>query len=248
MIFSGWVAIPRSILNNTHTGKLSNSEQLVLLTLMLLADAQTGSGYINAAAIRAYLPELKYVTAKRVLKSLEDKRLIYRKITHASNDLYPYWIHAYQVSSGPHKMSFTNISQVFVTDDLCTITYDADVPAMAPAIVPAMRPAIAPADAPNNNNDHDNDLHNDKPSYPLESEFVVSEGESASDSQSESNGEREVSEWCADGDRRGCTDSERMDALPPGYEIREDGNVYSPSGVKVHPTVLPSLVKREVHA
>jgi len=175
MNFSGWVAIPRSILNNTHTSRLSNTEQLVLMTLMLLADARTGSGYINAAAIRTYLPELRYDTAKRVLKSLEDKRLIYRQIVHASKSLYPYWIHGYQVSDGPHRLLWTNLSQVFVSTDIRAMRFDKVAPE-APLETTPDSPLETTLDGvPNNNKDQDQDIDTDKPLYPYESDFEVSE-------------------------------------------------------------------------
>lgn len=167
MNFSGWVAIPRSVLNYTRMGILSNTELLVLTTLMFLADSKTGRGHINAAALRASLPDLKYETAKRALKSLEDKRLVFRQIRHASTALYPYWVHGYQITSGPHKMLWTNLSKVFSNHDVSSIEYDTDVPEAIPEITPAVIPEAVPEgaleNAPNNNNDRDHEKDQDLP-------------------------------------------------------------------------------------
>ena len=224
MNFSGWVAIPRSILNNTHTGKLSNNEQLVLMTLMLLADAKTGSGHINAAAIRAYLPELKYDTAKRVLNNLETKRLIYRQIVHASKSLYPYWVHGYQVSDGPNKLLWINLSQVFVSGDVRSIIYDKVAPETTPEITPEVPPDTTPDCAPNNNNDQDNDKDTDTPSI----RTVVSGRDEKSDTERD-----ERSEQHSDSGGESNSDSvvRAMGAscLPCGITLR-DGAYYAPSG------------------
>jgi len=243
MNFTGWVAIPRSIIENTYTGLLSNTEQLVLLTLMLLADAKTGSGYINAAAIRVYLPDLKYGTAKRVLKSLEDKRLIFRKIKPASNDLYPYWLHGYQISGGQHKMSFIDLSEVFTNQNVAAIRYVADVPAKAPAVMPAVAlasvPAIGLASAPNNNKDKDTDTHtnNDPPLGSVGGEsFGERNSERSRDSQSEANGDGVVRDECADG--------EPVDVAPLGLIFR-NGEYFTELGTKVHPNALAVLLGKD---
>ena len=257
MNFSGWVAIPRTILNNTHTGRLTNNEQLVLITLTLLADSKTGSGYINAAAIRAYLPELNYDRAKRVLKSLEDKRLLYRQIKHQSNDLYHYWVDGYQVSDGVHRLLWTNLSEVFETKDVSRVRYEQSPPAAPPADYPAEPPAdypaIHPATAPNNNHDKDKQKDNDKDTLPPNNgdgeSLCDSKCEAGSDERSEPLCDTAVISGCADGDTKCDTDDgtgvsgECADELPTrlaeryGLEFR-DGAYLCHDGEPVHPNAV----------
>lgn len=234
MNFSGWVAIPRSILNNTHTSRLSNTEQLVLITLMLLADAKTGSGYINAAAIRTYLPDLKYDTAKRVLNSLEEKRYLYRQIVHASKSLYPYWIHGYQISDGTNKLLWTNLSQVFISGHISSIMYDKVAPETTPEHPPETPPEHPPDDAPNNNRDKDNHKDKDTPSISREVSYGDSKCEAVSDERSENHidpgGENAVSKRCAD-------DAPEGFAARYGLEFR-DGIYFAHDGEPVHSNAI----------
>lgn len=173
MNLAGWVPIPRSIMYYTHTGRLSNTEQLVFLTLILTADHKKGCGRTNAAAIRFFLPGLKYDTAKCVMKSLEEKRLIFRQIKHASTDLYPYWLHGYQISDGPNKFRWTNLSEVFVKRDISAIRYDEDAPEplletpleITPATAPEAPPPITPGDPPKYDTNKDKHKDKDKDKY-----------------------------------------------------------------------------------
>ena len=245
MNFNGWVAIPRSILNNTHTCKLSSTEQLVLITLTLLADHKTGSGYINAAALLTFLPELKYDTSKRVLQSLHDKGFVYRRITHASKKLYPYWIHGYQLSEGPHKMLWTNLSEVFVSKDTSYIRYEKDAPEAPLDHHLDHHPDHHPDDAPNNNTDTNNDKNKDNPFGSKRGEsFSDENGEGASDSRSETHG-APGGEGKSDSD--GDTKGEVVDAHDPllrGLQYR-DGSYYTASGTLVHPNVLALVLGKE---
>jgi hypothetical protein len=245
MNFSGWVAIPRSILSNTHTGRLSSTEQLAFLTLHLLADAKTGSGYINAAALITFLPELKYDTSKRVLQSLEDKRFIFRQITHASKRLYPYWLHGYQISDGPNRLLWTNLSQVFAARDVNAIRYDKTAPETPPDIPPDI-PLETPLDnPPNNNHDNDNDLHHDQPSCSLGRECQVSEIVSANVTNRVSHSVRGRDFQVSEIVRENVSDGDGARSLPAGYELREDGCVYSAvSGVRVAPNVVAAMLER----
>ena len=52
------------------------------------------------------------------LASLEEKRFLYRQIVHASKKLYTFWLHGYQLSDGPNRLLWTNLSQVFATRDI----------------------------------------------------------------------------------------------------------------------------------
>lgn len=158
MNFSGWVAFRRSFLEHTMDGSLSNQEALVLFTLILLADSKTGRGMINAAAIRTFLPELDYHAAKKILKSLEDKRYIWRKIKHRSKALYPYWVNRYEITQGPHKSFQIDLSQVFDSRDSSDIRYVNPTPAGAPQTLlessPQAVPQAVPEGVPYNNKDH----------------------------------------------------------------------------------------------
>lgn len=171
MNFSGFVAFRRGFLDHIREGKLSNTEALVLFTLILLADSKSGRGAINAAAIRAFLPELKYETAKRVLKELEDRRYIWREITHASKALYPYWINHYAVSQGPYNSFQIDLSQVFESRDIRDIRYVKPVPAHTPHKAlddtPHNTPQDIPDDAPNNNKDNNKDKDKNKEKSPV---------------------------------------------------------------------------------
>jgi hypothetical protein len=167
MNFAGWVAIPRSILHLPVSGHLTTTEFAALLQLWLLADAATGSGYINAAALRTYMPDISYPAAKRVLTSLEKKRCIYRKITPRSKLLYHYWLHGYQISRGVHSLLQTDISQVFEANDTSKIAYSKSVPEIEPDTepqgvpdgVPDTEPQGVPDGVLNNNTDKDTDLN-----------------------------------------------------------------------------------------
>lgn len=128
MIFAGWVPIRRAILEHTMDGRLNITEYAVFNVLALLADRHTGSGRINAPALRTYLPGLKYEMAKRTLTSLQKKGYIWRSIKPRSTAVYLYWINHYEITDGPHKMFQTNLSKVFATGDITAITYDRHVP------------------------------------------------------------------------------------------------------------------------
>ncbi len=152
MNFGGWVAVRRGILEHVMDGKLSTTEYAVFMTLVLLADRRTGSGRTNAAALRTYLPGLKYETAKRTLTSLQKKGYIWRSIRPRSTAVYPYWVNHYEITDGPRKAFQTNLSQVFITGDISTITYDKHVPQDAPeSHLPGN-----PRRPHQNNNDNDN--------------------------------------------------------------------------------------------
>jgi len=215
-------------------------EQLVLLTLMFLADAKTGAGHINAAALRAYLPELSYPAAKRTLQSLHDKRFIYRQITHASKKLYPYWVHAYQLSDGPHKMSWINLAEVFSTHDVGAIKYDRAVPEPVPEGVPEGVPEPVPEPVPegelNNNTYTDKDIHtdNDNPLGSMQGEsWSERSSETARDSHGESNGDGEVSARCADGDGVDTLTQGEQEIAARFRLVRIDGHWCTPNGMRL---------------
>lgn len=248
MNFSGWVAIPRSILNNTHTQRLTITEQLVLMTLFLLANSKTGSGHINAAVLLSYLPELKYNTAKRVLLSLEVKRFVYRQIVHASKNVYGYWLHGYQISEGKNRLRWTNLSQVFVSRDIKDIQYDEVAPDVVLDVVPDVVPDMVPDHVLNNNKDHEHEHDTDNPSGSKECEFGVTKNVSANVTNSVSHfvtgRDFQVSENVTENvmaDEPACS-------LPSGYELR-DGyggtGVYGPNGLKLSPTAIANMLRTQ---
>lgn len=132
MNFSGYVGVRRGLLAHLQDGKLSNTEALVLVILILLADKSTGSGTINAPTLRTFLPELSYDAAKRTLLSLEDKRYIFREIIPFSKRVYRFWVHRYTPSAGPHKLLQTDCSQAFETNDAKHVRYVKSAPEGAP--------------------------------------------------------------------------------------------------------------------
>lgn len=170
MNFQGWVAIPRNVLDHPHSGRLTSSEQLVLLTLILLADRRDGSGKINAAALRTYLPDMTYDTSKRALKGLEDKRFLYRQIVHASKKLYRFWVHGCPVSDGSDRLRWTNLSQVFVSGDVNAIRYDEaapDAPSETTPEAPWDDASDTTPDGPLNNNTETETETNKKKDIPF---------------------------------------------------------------------------------
>jgi hypothetical protein len=109
--FVGYVPMRRGILDHLMDRRLSLQEYAALTALILLADKSTGIGKINASVLRVYVPELGENAAKRVLKSLEDKRYILRKITPRSPIIYPYAVDKYTPTVGPHKMLQLSITK-----------------------------------------------------------------------------------------------------------------------------------------
>jgi hypothetical protein len=146
MNFNGWVRVDRSILELTMTGKLSNMEALVLLSLKLLADRNTGMGRINGPVLRTYLPGLTEDTAKRTLQSLEKKRYIYRKITRQSKLIYPYWVNGYDIRASSGKVRLLDLTQVFDSKDIRDLKYV--TPEDAPEVAPEVAPETAPDKSP----------------------------------------------------------------------------------------------------
>ena len=157
MNFSGWVPMRRGILEHTMTEALSNNEALVLMTLILLADHKTGLGRINAPALRTYLPELSYDSAKRALLSLEEKGYIWRSIVHRAKAVYPYLINNYEISDGPNKGLHTDLSQVIESKDISQVRYVSPPPQhplqTALRRAPETTLQIPLVDALHNNND-----------------------------------------------------------------------------------------------
>ena len=136
---AGWVAVRREILEHLHKGWLSSLEFSVLMTLILLADAKTGTGTINAPTLRTFLPDLSYEAAKRVLKSLEDKKYIYRQITPMSKLVYPFWVNKYVPSTGPYKDRQLDLTEVFETKDIKRRRYVRPAPDSSPEAAPDYR-------------------------------------------------------------------------------------------------------------
>ena len=171
MIFTGFVAMRRGVLDHPRMGYLSNNEFVVLLTLIMLADAATGSGTINAPSLRSYLPKLSYPAAKRILQSLEDKKYIYRQITPFSKVVYRYWVNNYEVSRGIHQRCRTDLSYVVANRDITCIRYRKPVPEGSPEPQPeGVRLLVPEAELVpvlNNNKDKENDKNVEKDILPL---------------------------------------------------------------------------------
>jgi hypothetical protein len=205
MNFRGFVQFRRAFLEHTMDGRLSNLEALVLFCLILLADSKTGRGTINAAAIRAFLPDLSYEAAKRALKSLEDKQYIWRQITPHSKALYPYWVNRYEVSQGPRKSLQIDLSRVFESKDVSQLMYiNPDLEVDRDELPDPSRHKVrqvAPGGALNNNKDNENNKNKEKDTTPfnghsvkasIDSSLPSSMRHAASNSQSEAIGTGEM--------------------------------------------------------
>jgi hypothetical protein len=162
MIFKGWVAIQRSILEDARAGKLSPNELAVLLCLTLLADKDTGMGHINGPVLRTYFPSLTVDHAKRILISLERKKYIWRKIIRRSVYIYPYWLNAYTMYSEGHKSLQTDLTKVFESKDISDIRYVTPALQGAPQSALQGAPRSALQGAHYNNKDNKKDKNNDK--------------------------------------------------------------------------------------
>jgi hypothetical protein len=120
---AGYVPLRRAVFEHTAAGKLSSTECLVFILLVALADRRTGSGTINAPSLRAFLPELSYDAAKRVLCSLESKGYVFRDIVPYSKLVYRFWINKYRPTEGKHKSLQINISKALESRDVNDIEY-----------------------------------------------------------------------------------------------------------------------------
>jgi hypothetical protein len=123
MNLAGFVPLRRSVFEHTANGRLSSNECLVFLLLVALADRRTGSGTINAPSLRAFLPELSYDAAKRVLCSLESKGYVFRDIVPFSKRVYRFWINKYRPTDGQYKSLQINISKALESRDVNDIAY-----------------------------------------------------------------------------------------------------------------------------
>ncbi|HEX4038640.1 MAG TPA: hypothetical protein VHX37_11330 [Acidobacteriaceae bacterium] len=110
---SGWVAIRRGLLDHVTTGRLTPSEYLVLVQLLLLADAGTGGGTINGPTLLHWTGHaFSLDTAQRILVSLHKKRYIWYHGVRAKV-VQPYWVNKYRLTKGPKSLRITNLSQLF---------------------------------------------------------------------------------------------------------------------------------------
>lgn len=123
MNLAGYVPLRRAVFEHTAAGKLSSTECLVFLLLVVLADRRTGSGTINAPSLRAFLPELSYDAAKRVLCSLESKGYVFRDIVPFSKLVYRFWINKYRPTEGKYKSLQINIAKALESRDVNDIEY-----------------------------------------------------------------------------------------------------------------------------
>lgn len=140
MNLAGYVPLRRSVFEHTASGKLSNTECLVFLLLVALADRRTGSGTINGPSLRAFLPDLSHDSAKRTLSSLECKGYVFRDIVPFSKRVYRYWINKYRPTDGKYKMRQINLSKALETRNVNDIEYIDLAPESAPDTAPETAP------------------------------------------------------------------------------------------------------------
>ncbi len=164
MNFSGWIPLRRGLAEHTMDGRLSSTEALALMYLILLADKASGCGKINAPVLRTFLPDLTRNGAKRVLCSLEEKRYIIREIIPRSPLVYRYWVDKFEPSTGSNKLSQLDLSKAFATKQLSDIRYRKREPDGGPARMPDGGPARVPDGEHYYNTDTDRDRDTDNPS------------------------------------------------------------------------------------
>jgi len=167
--FNGFVALRRGLQEELQLGNLSNTEGLVLITLILNADAATGRGTINAPTLLSFLPGLLLSTAKDTLLSLQKKGHIWRNITPYSKRVYPYWVNGYEVSRGRYKGLRISLAEVFKSKDIRAIRYEHpaphDQPETLPEGLPQALPVTPPDTLPDVGHNYNNDKENDKDKY-----------------------------------------------------------------------------------
>lgn len=118
-----YIKLHKDIIDLVADGKLSVLEEAVYIRLYKDADLRTGSGMTNAKRLMAQLPEHSEHALGRALASLEKKRHIFRKIKHGSKLPYPYWINAFEITSGTKRQRMTDLSKVFETKDPDHVIY-----------------------------------------------------------------------------------------------------------------------------
>lgn len=162
MNFGGFVPLRRGIIAHTQRGRLSNTECLVLIFLIMLADKGSGAGTINAPCLRTFLPGLTYDAAKRVLESLEEKRYIFRQIIPFSKIVYPFWVNRYIPTVGKYKSLQCSLTKAFETRDVKDIEYVQPPPDDAPDSTPESAPenALEAALHYKKNKDNNNEKEN----------------------------------------------------------------------------------------
>ena len=190
MNFSGYVQLRRGLLFHLQDGRLSLLEYAVLITLIMLADKETGSGTINANTLSAFMGEgLDYESEvprnrqrgkQRILKSLEEKRYIYRAIVPHSKRAYRFWVDKYLCTNGPNKSRRVDLSKVFVTHDLKDIRYAA---AVAETVAEGVAETVA-------SNKKEEKRHENTPSKPVNASLnaSVSDGSEHSKSVAQTSG------------------------------------------------------------
>lgn len=249
MNFAGYIPLNRGLIEHTMNGRLTNNEALTFVWLLMLADRRTGSYTINQPTLRFYLPGLSKGGAQDALEGLEHKRYIYRDVKPRSKVAYRYWIDGFTPTDGPHKSSRLDLSEVFATKDTSKVRYVKVPPETTPASQPRTKPA-----GPKSNETREEIPEKENPSD--------STGECASESASIAQRVSTEGITCGEGGapqvRTQCATtapqlpdncSITAPQLPPGYELRdgEEGlGVYSPSGVKVSPNVVPSLYREQL--
>jgi hypothetical protein len=245
MNFGGYVPVRRGILDHTMSGELSLQEFAALTTLILLADKSTGSGKINGPVLRTYLPGLSADAAKRVLHSLETKGYIFRQITPRSPLVYAYWVSKYEPTTGPHKMLQLSTEQALATQDVNSLRYVKRAPDSALGTPLESAPEGALEGAHYNKKKKEKDTHKENPLGSKNGDFQVSEIVSANVTNNVSHSVRGRDFQVSEIVRENVSDGDGARSLPAGYELREDGCVYSAvSGVRVAPNVVAAMLER----
>lgn len=121
---SGWVKVRRGLIDHLADGRMTPNEYLLFMMLLMMADSSTGKGTINAPVLQAcYLHDWSTRSLQRALAGLEEKHYIWRLNPSGHRRAYPFWVNKYECTDGVHKLSRTDLSQVFVSNDIKDIRY-----------------------------------------------------------------------------------------------------------------------------
>ena len=219
MTFKGWIPLRRELVNLVRTRRLTTTEYAVLVTLNLLADHKTGKYTINVPTLMFYHPDLPGRTADRILRKLQNERLIYREIKYQSKRAYRYWVQGYEITEGVLKGKLIDLSEVFATKDISKLRYVESVADVGDEV------SADVADSNNNEQVTSEQATNDKPPSPVCGETSLNESGSSDD------GDRDVLEETALEPARSVPETNvKLPPPPPppasGVDLRWSGDVY----------------------
>jgi hypothetical protein len=121
-MLSGWVKIPRSLVDDTYAGRITPSEQMALINLMLVADPETGVARASAPWLSALAGYASRSTMDRALRSLERKHRILRDYVLGAHGNFSILIDRYPITMGEHSGQMIDLAatleQFHIPDEL----------------------------------------------------------------------------------------------------------------------------------